>query len=116
LWTDALRPYETVFLAALIRDLGLLHRIPPMSNVVVSNIPGPRVPLYLAGARLLGTYPLGPIFDEMGLNITVMSCEDNALDFGLVAHGRLIRDPWPLADELTESLEELCKAGRQPAG
>ncbi|MBW2383798.1 MAG: wax ester/triacylglycerol synthase family O-acyltransferase [Deltaproteobacteria bacterium] len=109
-WADAFLPYETAFLAGLTLDLGLLHHLPPLCNLVVSNIPGPPVPLYLGGARLMGIHPLGPIFDGMALNITVLSREDETLDFGLVALGRLIRDPWPLANALKASLEELSRA------
>jgi hypothetical protein len=43
-------------------------------------------------------------------NVTVLSREDETLDFGLVALGRLIRDPWPLAQALKDSLQELCEA------
>jgi diacylglycerol O-acyltransferase len=109
-WADALLPYETSFLAGLTLDLGLLHHMPPLCNLIVSNIPGPPVPLYLGGARLLGIHPLGPIFDGMALNVTVLSRENETLDFGLVALGRLIRDPWPLAQALKDSLQELCEA------
>jgi hypothetical protein len=78
-----------------------------MCNLVVSNVPGPPVPLYLGGARLLGIHPLGPIFDGMGLNVTVLSREDETLDFGVVALGRLLRDPWSLTSAMSSALKEL---------
>jgi WS/DGAT/MGAT family acyltransferase len=56
----------------------------PPWNLVISNVPGPQVPLYLAGARLVANYPISVITDGMGLNITVMSYLGH-LDFGLVA-------------------------------
>jgi WS/DGAT/MGAT family acyltransferase len=56
----------------------------PPWNLVISNVPGPQLPLYLAGARLVANYPISVITDGMGLNITVMSY-DGHLDFGLVA-------------------------------
>ena len=58
------------------------HR--PIFNVTISNVPGPPFPLYVAGAQVLDTYPMGPIFDGGGLNITLMSYLDR-IDFGLVA-------------------------------
>jgi hypothetical protein len=45
----------------------------PTWNLVISNVPGPQFPLYLAGARLQANYPVSVITDGMGLNITVMS-------------------------------------------
>ena len=56
----------------------------PNWNLVISNVPGPQIPLYLAGARLEANYPVSVITDGMGLNITVMSYCGH-LDFGLVA-------------------------------
>ena len=58
------------------------HR--PLFNVTISNVPGPPFPLYSIGARLLANYPIGPIMDGGGLNMTVMSYLDQ-LDFGLLA-------------------------------
>src|SRR5207253_3181599 len=55
----------------------------PTWNLVVSNVPGPQFPLYLAGARLEANYPVSVITDGMGLNITVMSYNGD-LDFGIV--------------------------------
>ena len=45
----------------------------PVHNLVVSNVPGPQIPLYFLGAEVQAMYPLGPIFHGSGLNITVMS-------------------------------------------
>src|SRR5262249_11383910 len=45
----------------------------PMWNLVISNVPGPQFPLYLAGAKVTATYPVSVITDGMGMNITVMS-------------------------------------------
>jgi hypothetical protein len=83
------------------------HR--PLFNVTISNVPGPPFPLYVAGAQLRATYPIGPIFDGGGLNITVMSYMDS-LDFGILVCPELIPDPWKIADALHEAAEELTKA------
>ncbi len=83
------------------------HR--PIFNVTISNVPGPPFPLYVAGARVLDTYPMGPIFDGGGLNITLMSYLDR-IDFGLVACPDLIDDVWAIAEGLREALEELEEA------
>ncbi|SDX08565.1 acyltransferase, WS/DGAT/MGAT [Amycolatopsis xylanica] len=81
----------------------------PVVNLVVSNVPGAQFPLYQAGARLLGHYPVSAITDASGgLNITVMSYNGN-LDFGLVACRELMPDLWNLIDYLHEAMEELTK-------
>ncbi len=90
----------------------------PAWNLVVSNVPGPQEPLYLAGARLEANYPVSVITDGMGLNITVMSyC--GMLDFGLVADREQMPDLWSLIGWLGEALADLKPAGRpqrkQPA-
>jgi hypothetical protein len=75
-------------------------------NVTISNIPGPPFPLYSSGARMLANYPLGPIFDGGGINITVMSYLDQ-LDFGVVVCSDLVDDAWAITDGITSSLDEL---------
>lgn len=83
------------------------HR--PLFNVTISNVPGPPFPLYSAGARLLANYPVGPIMDGSGLNMTVMSYLDQ-LDFGLLACPDVLDDVWSLADGLHAALAELVEA------
>ena len=84
-----------------------LHR--PLFNVTISNVPGPPFPLYSAGASLLANYPVGPIIDGTGLNMTVMSYLDQ-LDFGLLACPDVLDDVWGLADALHTALDELVEA------
>jgi diacylglycerol O-acyltransferase len=78
----------------------------PTWNLVISNVPGPQIPLYLAGARLLANYPVSVITDGMGLNITVMSY-DGHMDFGIVADREQMPDVWCLLDWLRDELAEL---------
>src|SRR5213595_4105943 len=78
----------------------------PNWNLVISNVPGPQVPLYCAGTRLEANYPISVITDAMGLNITVMSYCGH-LDFGIVADREQMRDVWRLIEWLRESLDEL---------
>jgi len=80
----------------------------PLWNLVVSNVPGPRFPLYLAGAKVTATYPVSVITDGMGLNITVMSYLDS-LDFGVVADRDQVPDVATLIDELREELAVLTR-------
>ena len=78
----------------------------PTWNLVISNVPGPQFPLYLAGARLEANYPVSVITDGMGLNITVMSYR-GSMDFGIVVDRDQMPDVKLLIDWLGESLEEL---------
>jgi hypothetical protein len=81
----------------------------PLFNVTISNVPGPPFPLYSVGAKLVANYPVGPIIDGTGLNMTVMSYLDQ-LDFGLLACPDVLDDVWGLADALHEALTELVEA------
>ena len=86
----------------------LLERVNPF-NLFVSNVPGPNLPLYYAGCRLLGYYPLSAIADGQGLNITVCSL-DGGMHFGLIADRELVPDLDLMMDYLTEELAVLLKA------
>lgn len=81
----------------------------PVHNLLVSNVPGPQLPLYLLGCEVKAMYPLGPIFHGAGLNITVMSLNGN-LDVGLISCPELLPDLWEMADEFGLGLAELLAA------
>lgn len=80
----------------------------PTWNLVVSNVPGPRSPLYCAGARLVASDAASVITDGMGLDITAMSYLGN-LDIGIVADRSQMPDLWCLLDWLANSLAELSR-------
>jgi WS/DGAT/MGAT family acyltransferase len=77
--------------------LRLTDRIGQPFNVVISNVPGPRQPLYFAGAKMCHQFPVSIVTDGQGLNITVQSYLDR-LDFGFIADRDLVPDLWDLAD------------------
>ncbi len=83
----------------------------PVHNLVVSNVPGPQLPLYLLGCEVKAMYPLGPIVHGSGLNITAMSLRGK-LDVGLIGCPDLVPDLWELADEFAVAMEELRAAAR----
>jgi diacylglycerol O-acyltransferase len=83
-----------------------LGRTRPPLNLVISNVPGSRTPMFCAGARLEANYPVSVVVDGVGLNITVMSYRDH-LDFGIVTDRDAIDDPWPLLQGHAEALQEL---------
>jgi WS/DGAT/MGAT family acyltransferase len=92
--------------AALYGRLGLANRIPPIANLVVSNVPGPSMPLYLAGAKLASYWPLSIVEHGVGLNITLQSYA-GSLDFGLIAARAAVPDPHRLAQGLLDAFAEL---------
>jgi diacylglycerol O-acyltransferase len=87
----------------------IANRLSPPFNVTISNVPGPQFPLYFGGALMKGIWPLSPIVDGVGLNMTLMSY-NGSLDFGLLACPELVPDVWALAEALCEELAELRKA------
>src|SRR5919106_1711661 len=89
--------------------VGILGRTRPPLNLVVSNVPGPRSPLYIAGARLEAHYPVSAIVDGVGLNMTVMSYLDH-VDFGIVADRDHIPDVWPLLRAAQREVDYLAAA------
>jgi diacylglycerol O-acyltransferase / wax synthase len=89
-------------------NIGLSDRR-PVHNLVVSNVPGPQMPLYFLGSEVKAMYPLGPIFHGSGLNITVMSL-NGKLDVGIISCPELLPDLWDLADDFNVALDELLQA------
>jgi diacylglycerol O-acyltransferase / wax synthase len=98
LFASALRLYTVTGLARL-----------PIHNLVVSNVPGPQVPLFFLGCRVHAMYPLGPVFHGTGLNITAISLTGK-LDIGIIACRELVPDVWRLADGFETALKELLDA------
>jgi WS/DGAT/MGAT family acyltransferase len=96
--------------------MDILGRTRPPLNLVISNVPGPREPLYCAGALLLAHYPVSVVIDGVGLNMTVMSYRDH-LDFGIIADRDQVDDAWALIDGSAAALDELETAvcGEPPA-
>jgi hypothetical protein len=105
-WAELAAPAMLARGARLYSQLRLADRHPPIHNLVVSNVPGPQFPLYLAGAELQANYPVSVVTDGMGLNITVMSYRGH-LDFGIVADREQMPDVARLMDWLGEELDAL---------
>lgn len=78
---------------------GVASRIPPLVNLVISNVPGPAVPLYLAGARMTSNAPASIVVHGIALNITVQTYEKH-LEVGLMACGEALPDIDSLAAQL----------------
>jgi len=89
--------------------LRLADRIAQPFNLVISNVPGPRQPLYFAGAKLCHQFPVSIVTDGQGLNITVVSYLDR-LDFGFIVDRELVPDVWDLADMHVDEIGRLFAA------
>ncbi|MCU1429199.1 MAG: diacylglycerol O-acyltransferase [Actinomycetia bacterium] len=104
--TDTTPPGLIALAARMYTAASLDAHIPPPFNVIISNVPGPPFPLYMAGAKLLSLSPMGPLLYGGGLNITVISYMDQ-LEFGFLACPELVPDLWSIADGIEIALEEL---------
>ncbi|HVA60233.1 MAG TPA: wax ester/triacylglycerol synthase family O-acyltransferase [Mycobacteriales bacterium] len=94
--------------------LRLIERVRPF-NLMISNVPGPNRPLYLAGAQLVGIYPLSAITDGQGLNITVLGYL-GALHFGFISCRELVPDLDRMAEQLDAEMSALrALAEQKPA-
>jgi hypothetical protein len=101
-------PWITTHLVGLYSSQHLADRVPPLWNLIISNIAGPPVPLYTNGARLSQLFPLGPVQHGSGLNITVMSVVDR-LCFGALACTELVPDVQDIATAFATEIAMLTK-------
>jgi len=108
-WAEHATPNVFTVGAHLYTRLHLADRHRPIANLVISNFPGPEIPLYLGGARLTAGYPLGPVMDGMGVNITVMSYQ-GVLNWGIHTSPYVVPLVSSLADAVPGALGELADA------
>jgi WS/DGAT/MGAT family acyltransferase len=85
------------------------ERLPPLGNLVVSNVPGPPVPLYIAGARIVHNHPVSIVTHGLGLNITINGYAE-WLELGVLACRDALPDAAPLARGIERAFQELSKA------
>ncbi len=90
----------------------VVDQLPPVHNLVISNVPGPPVPLFLAGARVSGVYPFGPLLESAGLNITVLSNMGN-VDIGVIACPDTVPDLWDLVHGIEAAVAALLAASAE---
>ena len=105
-WAEWAAPTTFGLASRLYGSMHMADSMRPIHNLVISNVPGPPFPLYLAGAELVAAYPMGPIMDGAGLNITVLSYRDH-IDIGFMADRDLVPDVWDLAASVNPAFEEL---------
>lgn len=101
-----LAPMMVSRLNALVASTKLMERIPAVANVAISNVPGPQVPLYLAGAQMKTFFPVSIITHGLALNITVQTyC--GSIDFGIIACKQAVPDLNDLGTAIEGGFDEL---------
>ena len=108
-WAEFAAPRTFGLAVRAYAGLRLAERHPVVHNLVISNVPGPPVPLYFIGARIEALYPLGPVFHGAGLNLTVMS-NNGQVHVGAIACRESMPDPDALVRRFPEELIRLRKA------
>jgi diacylglycerol O-acyltransferase len=112
-WAEFAAPRTFGLAVRVYSGLRLAERHPVVHNLVISNVPGPPMPLYFMGAKIDALYPLGPVFHGAGLNITVMS-NNGKVHVGIIACKELTPHVWDLAEDFPKELAALRAAVRQP--
>jgi len=112
-WTEFTFPALIGGAAHFVSSTRMFDHVRPAFNVTISNIPGPQVPLFLAGVPVVGIYPVGPVVEGAGLNMTVMTyC--GTVYFGLNGCRATVPDISDLPSMITESLEEILTVVQRP--
>jgi diacylglycerol O-acyltransferase / wax synthase len=99
-------PWILSGLAALFGRSKLANNMAPLVNVAISNVPGPNMALYLAGAKMLSYYPVSIVTHSVALNVTVQSY-NGSLDFGLIACRKAMPDLPELAKYMKQTFDEM---------
>jgi WS/DGAT/MGAT family acyltransferase len=90
------------------------EKIPAVANLVISNVPGPQVPLFMAGARMVTNFPASIVVHGIALNVTVQTY-DHSLDIGLMACARALPEVAELADDLQAEWREFLELAEAAA-
>ena len=114
-WVEHATPNVFAAAARTYSRLKLADHHRPIHNLIISNVPGPDFPLYFAGSEMVAGFPLGPVMEGAGLNITVMSYR-GVLNWGLMACRESVTGADSLAAAIPEALDELLAAAGLPAG
>jgi WS/DGAT/MGAT family acyltransferase len=108
-------PWLMSGLASLFGRSRLANVLPPVANLVISNVPGIQQQLYFAGARIISYYPVSIPAHGMALNVTVQSY-NGRLDYGLIGCRRAVPDIMDLADALLAEHRKLLALAREHDG
>lgn len=107
-------PWLISGVAALVERSRVMNMLPPVANLIISNVPGPNLPLYFAGAELTSYYPVSIPAHGMALNVTVQSY-NGRLDYGLIACRRVLPDVADLGDLILDEHRRLLEQAQAAA-
>jgi diacylglycerol O-acyltransferase / wax synthase len=113
-WAQSVFPMVSTRVSRLVTNLRLFDRLPPVFNLVVSNIPGPDVALFMAGARMVAIYPIGPVVEGVGVNVTVFSYL-GTMYVGVQGCWDLVPDVDVIANGMVDALGDLVKESNRRA-
>lgn len=108
-WAEMVDPLASSVVSDLYSASGLAARHRPALSFIMSNVPGPDFPVYLAGAEMERAFPMGPVLEGAGLNVTVLSYRGH-VDFGFLSASALVPDVWVLADSVPDAFRRLHDA------
>ncbi len=83
-------------------------------NMTVTNVPGPQIPIYLLGAKLLAQYPMVPLFMDHGIGTALFSY-DGDIDWGISADYDLVSDLERFAEGIRDTVKEMVAVAREAA-
>ena len=108
-------PMVATRLARAVAGTRLFDKVRPPFNVIVSGVRGPDFPLFCAGSRVAALYPIGPIAEGTGLNVTVLSYQEQ-VQFGLLACRKLVPELGELGVYIDDALGELLVSALDARG
>lgn len=108
-WADLAPPGLFARAAELYSRWALADRLPPPHSVVISSVPGPPFPLYLDDTRLVAAYPIGPVLEGAGINISLISYA-GSVDVGLITCPRAVAEPDEIARGFERAIAEMGEA------
>jgi hypothetical protein len=113
-YTQFIPSILTAEAARLASRLGLLNRRSPTYNCVITNVPGPSVPLYSTGAKMVASYGTGPVLDGLGL-FHALGSYCGQFMISATSCRAMMPDPAFYRECMQQSFEELrdaCEVGR----
>ncbi len=108
-WAGFTTPRLLNVFSGLYAKLRLANLHPPIQNVVVSNVPGPPLELWVAGAKVAGVFPMGPVLPGAGLNLTILSNMGN-VDLGIMADAATVPEVHRIAEGFSDGVARLLAA------